>query len=223
MRTGRVAAAAILAAILLAIGSAASAHRLDEYLQATLISVGKDRIHAQIRLAPGVAVSSLVLAGIDRDADGAVSEAERRAYGERVLRDLSLIIDGTPVRLRLVSSRASSVEEMREGLGDIQLEVEGDVPPGGGHRRLRFENHHQGRIAAYLVNCLVPSDRDVLVTAQTRNDSQSAYELEYTQTSESPGPLLPGRWAGVMGWLGTAALVLFARIGLPRGRRDRRG
>src|SRR5438105_5016804 len=38
------------AAILLSIGLPATAHRLDEYLQATLISVEQERIHAQIRL-----------------------------------------------------------------------------------------------------------------------------------------------------------------------------
>jgi hypothetical protein len=208
MRTRVVAAVAVL----LPISAAAFAHRVDEYLQATIISVEKDRIHAQVRLTPGVAVFPSVLAGIDRNGDGLISETERRAYAERVLRDLSLTIDGEPVRLRLVSSRAAGVEEMREGRGDIQLEVEADVPRGGGHRRLRFENHHQSRIAAYLVNCLVPSDPDIRVTAQSRNYEQSVYELGYGQTGESSGPLRPGRWAGVMGWLGTAALA----VGLTR-------
>ena len=46
-------------AILLLAGTPASAHRLDEYLQATTISVEKDRVQAQIRLTPGVAVFSV--------------------------------------------------------------------------------------------------------------------------------------------------------------------
>ena len=41
------------------------AHRLDEYLQATMLSVGKDHMNAFMRLVPGVAVSSRVLAEID--------------------------------------------------------------------------------------------------------------------------------------------------------------
>jgi hypothetical protein len=210
MRTRLVATVAVVHAI----ATTAFAHRLDEYLQATIISVEKDRIHAQIRLTPGVAVFPIVLAGIDRDADGVISGAEQHAYAERVLRDLSLTIDGEPARLRLVSSRAASVEQMREGDGDIQLEVDADVPRGGGSRRLRFENRHQNRIAAYLVNCVVPRDPAIHVTAQRRNYEQSVYELDYVGGGDRPGPPFPGPWAGVMGWLGAAALLLFARIGL---------
>jgi hypothetical protein len=52
-------------AIILFLAASASAHRLDEYLQATIISVEKDRVQAEMRLVPGVAVSSFVLNGIE--------------------------------------------------------------------------------------------------------------------------------------------------------------
>jgi hypothetical protein len=168
-------------AILLLVGTPASAHRLDEYLQATILSVEKDRVQAQIRLTPGVAVFRKVLANIDTDADGVISEAEQRAYAERVLGDLSLTIDGDRLRLRLVSSKFAKIEEMKEGRGVIELEFNADVPSGGPDRRLIFENHHQSRIAAYLVNCLVPRDPDIRVTAQNRNHRQSFYQLDYVQ------------------------------------------
>lgn len=174
----RLAAAGV---ILLLVGTPAAAHRLDEYLQATTISVEKDRVQAQIRLTPGVAVFPMVLANIDTDADGVISEAEQRAYAERVLRDLSLTIDGDHLRLRLVSLKFAKTEEMRKGLGDIELEFNADVPRGGPNRRLIFKNRHQRRIAAYLVNCLVPRDPDIRVTAQNRNYQQSFYQLDYVQ------------------------------------------
>ncbi len=168
-------------AILLSVGAPAAAHRLDEYLQATTISVEKDRVQAQIRLTPGVAVFGKLLANIDTDTDGVISEAEQRAYAKRVLRDLSLTIDGGAVQLRLVSSKFARTEEMREGGGDIELEFNADVPRGGPNRRLIFENRHQRRIAAYLVNCLVPRDPAIRVTAQNRNYRQSFYQLDYVQ------------------------------------------
>jgi hypothetical protein len=199
------------AAILLSIGRPAFAHRLDEYLQATTISVERDRVRAQIRLTPGVAVFPGVLAGIDADADGVVSEAETRDYAERVLRDVSLTVDGERLPLRLVSSKAARVEDMREGRGDIALEVDAGVPRRGRDRRLVFENHHESRIAAYLVNCLVPSDPDIRVTAQSRNYEQSLYRLDYVETDPRAGPLSLAPWPAAAGWLGTAAVVLFAR------------
>jgi len=198
--------------ILLSVGTPAFAHRLDEYLQATTISVAKDRVQAQIRLIPGVAVFPIVFASIDSDGDGIISEAERRAYAERVMRDLSLTIDGDRAPLRLVSSRASTVQEMKEGRGEVQLEVDANVAHGGPHRRLVFENHHESRIAAYLVNCLVPSDPDIRVMAQSRNYDQSFYQLDYVETADRSGLLSPGQWSGAAGWLGAAALVLFARL-----------
>ena len=202
--------------MLLSVGTPAFAHRLDEYLQATTISLEKDRVQAQIRLTPGVAVFPIVFASIDSDADGIISEAEQHAYAERVLRDLSLTIDGDRVQLRLVSSRASKVQEMMDGRGEIQLDVDANVPHGGHDRRLVFENHHESRIAAYLVNCLVPSDPDIRVTAQDRNYDQSFYQLDYVETGARSGPLSLGQWSGAAGWLGAAALVLFARLAATR-------
>ena len=201
-------------AVLLLVGTPASAHRLDEYLQATIISVEKDRVQAQIRLTPGVAVFPIVLANIDIDADGVISEAEQRAYAERVLGDLSLTIDGDRLQLRLVSSKSAKVEEMKEGRGDIQLEFNADVPAGGSNRRLIFENQHQSRIAAYLVNCLVPRDPDIRVTAQNRNYQQSFYQLDYVQADIRSGPPSFSYWSSARGWLGMAALLVFAWLAL---------
>ena len=84
----------------------AFAHRVDEYLQATTIAVEQDRVLVQLRLTPGIEVFPTVLALIDTDRDGAVSEARAarvRRAGARS--DLSLSVDGVRLPLRLVSSR----------------------------------------------------------------------------------------------------------------------
>jgi hypothetical protein len=70
---------------------------------------------------------------------------------------------------------------MRAGLGEIQIEFSADLLRSDPARKLIFENHHQRRIAAYLVNCLVPRDREMRIVAQNRNELQSFYELEYVQ------------------------------------------
>jgi hypothetical protein len=57
-----------------------------------------------------------------------------------------------------------------------------DLPRGGRQRKLVFENHHQEKIAAYLVNSLVPSDPDLRLLTQNRSYTQSYYELDYVQT-----------------------------------------
>ena len=215
----RVAAAAALA---LLAATPASAHRLDEYLQATTLAVEKGRIQAEISLSPGVAVFPVVFAGIDADADGIVSAAEERTYAERVMRDLALSVDGTRLPLRRVSSTFSTVEALREGRGGMRIAFESDVPPGGVSRVLTFENHHQRAIGAYLVNGLVPRDPAIRIEAQNRSYEQSFYQLDYSDAAAPSGVLSLTSWSGLWKWLGSAAIVLIAGVGLLRGR-DRAG
>src|SRR5579871_3042434 len=151
MKTKLVAAIAIF----ISLGGVASAHRLDEYLQATIISLEKDHVQVAMRLIPGVAVSSSIIATIDSNGDGVVSIAEQQAYAERVLGDLSLTVDGNRLKPKLVSVNFPLLEQMREGIGEIHIEFTADLPRGGPNRRLILENHHQSRNAAYLVNSLV--------------------------------------------------------------------
>jgi hypothetical protein len=201
------------AAILLSLGAPASAHRLDEYLQATIISVEKDRVQAFMRLIPGVAVSSIVIPSIDTNGDGIISDTERQSYAERVLGDLSLSIDSHPLKPRLVSVDFAGTSEMKEGLGEIRIEFSADLPrTDGSNRRLIFENHHHGRIAAYLVNCLVPHDKTIQITAQNRNENQSFYQLDYVQ-AESRSDLISYRWwSSVRASLGPIALLFSAGL-----------
>src|SRR5579871_6211740 len=159
--------------ILLLIAASAGAHRLDEYLLGTLISVGKDRIEAQMTLTPGVLVYPSVIAEIDTDGDGVVSESEQQDYAARVLRDLSLTVDGHRLAPRLVSIAFPAMDEMKEGRGEIRLDFRADLPRGGAFRRLILKNRHQTRIAAYQVNCLVPRDPDLRIVSPDRNYTQS--------------------------------------------------
>src|SRR5258708_30141272 len=93
-------AVGVLLAISL-VGNAA-AHRLDEYLQATLIGVTRDGIDVEIQLTPGVAMLPVLMAVIDQDRDGRISSGEDRAYVSRVAREGELRVDGLPAPLSLI-------------------------------------------------------------------------------------------------------------------------
>jgi hypothetical protein len=203
MKTGLIAAGAML----LLAATSATAHRLDEYLQATTLLVEKDRVQTQLRLTPGVAVFPTVRAGIDSDGDGVLSVAEQQAYAQRVLADLSLTLDGTPLRLRLTSLKFAAIADLREGRGEIRLDFAAAVPSGNPQRKLVFENRHHSRIAAYLVNSLVPRDPGIKITSQYRNYPQSFYQLEYTQDTAAQSL---GGWSNAGGWLGAVALFVLA-------------
>ena len=103
----------------------AAAHRLDEYLQATLIGIAQGSVVLEIRLTPGVAVLPVVMSEIDRAMATGAFPAKKRAYlcGSRVVRDVELRVDGRPASLSLVESTFPALDEMRQGLGTIRLKL----------------------------------------------------------------------------------------------------
>lgn len=175
---------------LVSLGVPAFAHRLDEYLQAMIVSVAQNHISASMRLIPGVAVSAAVISATDSNGDGVFSQAEQQTYAQKVLRDLSLSEDGHPLKPRLKAVSFPAVADMKEGLGEIHIEFAADLPAGGSHRSLVVENHHQTRMSVYLMNVLVPQDRNIRVTAQNRNPNQSYYRVDYLQSGGQQDSLL---------------------------------
>jgi hydrogenase/urease accessory protein HupE len=190
---------ALCAVIVLSVAAPAFGHRLDEYLQATTFLVEEDHVELQMRLTPGVEVFDRVLAAINVTGHSVISEPEQRGYAEQVNRDLSLKIDGHRLQLRMLSFTFPELEEMKEGLGDILLNFQADLPQGGINRRLTLENHHLNGISVYLVNCLVPSDPNIQITAQDRNYDQSFYQLDFTKTGLRATSLFVGSL--LLGWL----------------------
>lgn len=201
--------------IFLSMVVSAPAHRLDEYLQATIVSVEKNRIHAEINLTPGIAVAPAVLREMDTDGDGVISNPEQRAYAQTVLQDLSFAAGGDRLNPHVISILFPAVEEMRAGTGEIRLVLEADLPPGARNRTLTFENHHDFRIAAYIVNCLVPRDPGIRIIGQSRNYSQSFYRLDFVDMRAAPGLLHFGFLRGAdIRELGTGAFLLLACLTL---------
>ena len=196
-----------LAALSLAVG--AGAHRLDEYLQATLIGVTRDGIDVEIRLTPGVAMLPAWMAVIDRDSDGEISAQEERAYAERVAREVELRVDGTASPLRLMESHFPALAAMRDGLGTIEIKLHAAR---GGHE-LRFENRHLPQISAYLVNCLSAPGDGLVVTRQVRDQAQRSIAFDYSfADGAAPLPWISqGRF-----WVGAAGLLLAVRLAFYR-------
>src|SRR5580704_1399726 len=118
--------AAVVVCVLLS-GRSASAHRIDEYLQATILSLESNRVQASMRLIPGILVAPSVIAGIDSNGDGVFSEGEERAYAQRVLGDLSITIDGQAVQPKPVSWSFPQPAQLRDGLGEIHIEYTADL------------------------------------------------------------------------------------------------
>jgi len=185
----------------------ARAHRLDEYLQAARVSLGRTRVLIELDLTPGATVASAIVPLIDSDADGVISPAEIEAYGRRVLADLTITLDGRDIVLQLTRIDAPSIDEMREGMGNIQLRATGRVNAGPGTRRLYLQNRHLPAASVYMVNALMPDDRAITVVSQRRDPQQSSATIAYEM---GPGRIAQATWLSI-GAIGLSALALFRR------------
>ena len=200
----------ITALLALSLVGGAAAHRLDEYLQATLIGVTRDGIDVEIHLTPGVAMLPVLMAVIDQDRDGRISSEEERAYVGRVAREVELRVDGVRAPLSLIESNFPTLEAMRQGLGTIGIKLR---TARSGHE-LRFENRHLPQVSAYLVNCLAAPSGGLVVGRQGRDEAQRSIEFEYSfGASAEAGPLAAwiaqgSTWPAVIGMLLVARMAV---------------
>ncbi len=188
--------------------SPAGAHRLDEYLQATLIGVTPDGIDVEMQLTPGVATLPVLMAVIDQDRDGRISPGEERAYAGRVAREVELRVDGLPAPLLLTESNFPTLEAMREGLGTIRMKLHAAR---SGHA-LRFENHHLPQVSVYLVNCLAAPADGLVVRRQKRDEAQRSIEFEYSFGEGAVAALRTASIAPGSFWPAAIGMLLVARM-----------
>lgn len=156
------------------------AHRLDEYLQATRISIELERIGVEINLTPGAALADNVFASIDQDRSGTVSPGEGAAYARLVVTSLSLNVDGRSFALTLDGYSYPPLADMRLGEGVIRLRASAKMPHASvGPHRLAFANTHRSDIGVYLINALIPTDDRIRITGQSRDTQQNEFKMDY--------------------------------------------
>ena len=174
------------AAVALLLSIDGQAHRLDEYLQAARLSLVPERVALELDLTPGVALAPEIIRIIDRDADATISSEEARAYGEAVMADVRLTLDGRAVNVRLERVEVPSAADLRAGLGTIAVRASGGINPlGAGRHSLQFQNNHHPDGAAYLINALAPNDPAIRVISQRRDPIQREGRIEYEISSSS--------------------------------------
>jgi hypothetical protein len=163
--------------IALALAASADAHRLDQYLQASRLSIDVARVEVEIDLTPGIAVASKVFGWI---------HPNENAYAQQVLSSIVLKADGAPVALTLDDSSFPTFQEMSEGAGTIRLRASASIPPGTpGRHQLCFLNMHRPESSIYLVNMLVPSNPRLKLGEQRRDIAQHQLTLDYAVIADA--------------------------------------
>jgi len=181
----------VSALLALSLVGGAAAHRLDEYLQATLIGVTRDGIDVEIQLTPGVAVLPVVMAVIDRDREEALNltgvEIHRQdAVGSRQLEH----VGDEARRDRLARLRLAVLARIREE------RHHGRDPLGRGELR-RLD--HEEQLHQVPVDRLAPGldEKDVgaadrLVVAAVRLTVRERAQLDFAELDADVIGDLPG-------------------------------
>ena len=178
--TSRVASIAFVAVVVCLLPRSASAHRVDEYLQATRISVERGRVVLDMTLTPGIEVAPLVFSWIDANHDGRISSKEGAAYAGHVLHSLELSVDGHPVALAAAAHEFPAFREMSLGVGAIRLRAAAKLPwMSAGDHRVVYRNTHRPEWSVYLANALVPDDNRVQIVEQQRDRAQRELTIHY--------------------------------------------
>ncbi len=165
----------------------ASAHRLDECLQATRISVETNRIDLAIDLTPGVAMANRLWGLVDEDRDGQVSAEEQAAYVRRVWKETRIGLDGMVLSPRETEVSFPSFEEFRSGHGVIRMRASADIRPlVVGSHQLTLTNAHLPSLSVYLVNALMPKNGAITITGQGRDELQKGYRLDFGVKGSAP-------------------------------------
>jgi hypothetical protein len=171
--------AGLTAVAALALPPVASAHVLDEYLQATRIDLERDGLILDLELTPGVEIAPVVFGTLDTNRDGRLSHTECHEYARRVVRDLR-VTGERPLSVTLLEASCPAFEAVQAGVGTIRVRATSplriDRP---GRHRLVYRNLHDPARAAYVVNALVPAVGGVTITALERDPGQSELALSY--------------------------------------------
>ena len=208
MKTRTLLIALMFGIVGLALPEGAAAHRLDEYLQASRISVERDAIELEIDLTPGMNVASQIFASIDTNGDGHISSVESDAYARLVFDSIALNADGRPLRVSLLDQRFPEFHEMALGVGTIRLRATAALSSAAaGRHHVYYRNTHQPEIGVYLVNALLPEDKQIEITQQRRDYAQHELSVEYRVIADSRL------------WWVVAGLAMVGVLGVSRGRK----
>jgi hypothetical protein len=138
------------------------------------------QIAVSIDLTPGVEVVQDVLGSIDPGGSAHIPPRQAEQYIERVLQDLRLDLDGQRQSITLIRATFPSRADMELGEGTIHLQAVATISNlKPRQHEILLRNNHLPKISVYLVNALVPEDKAIQITSQTRDELQTEYRLNF--------------------------------------------
>lgn len=152
----------------------------------------------ELDLTPGVLVAPQVIALMDSNGDGQISEEEAQAYARRVLSEVRVEVEQQPYSLVPTAVVLPPMLNLTAGVGMIR--VEATLSPDGTQRPLRAGPHevtvwngHAPVKSVYQSAVVLQRAGAIEVGQQTRDDLQQSLRVDYsvvapTQAAGSSAP-----------------------------------
>ena len=158
----------------------ASAHSLDQYVQASYITVAPSQIGVELDVTPGVLIAPQVLALLDANGDQQISDAEGQAYAARILKDVTLTVDGQPQVLRVTKIEMPTYLVMQAGYGTMRVFTQTNAGSAwSGTHQLAYTNSYQTTGIAYQVNAFLDDTKQVTLGTQNRDATQQSITMDF--------------------------------------------
>ncbi len=122
---------------------AASSHPIDEIVQATYISFGKNEISVELDLTPGAGVAPEIVDDIDANHNRRIEKSEIRSFAMRVLENCVLRVDDSALLLILTDSNLPTYQTLWAGLDEIKIYAIVSNPLTEGTHWLDYENRYE--------------------------------------------------------------------------------
>lgn len=107
----------------------------------------------------------------------------------QVLADTMLTLDDKPIDLEILAARFPAKADVKKVIGQISLSLQAPWVLAHGTHRLQLMSRHRRTLSSYLVNALVPVDREMHITGQQRSADRTDYVLDFQRDKSTLLPL----------------------------------
>jgi hypothetical protein len=160
---------------------AALAHPVDEVVQGAYLTLARGEVRLELDLTPGTEVADIVLKSLDANGDKAISGAEGRAYGERVLKQSTLALGGKAAAWRLDRVSMPPYEQIAVETATIKVYAIAQRPDRAGAQSLSYANSYQPARSQWIANIFLQPGGGwkYRVTGQKHTDDGRGLAVSY--------------------------------------------
>lgn len=167
--------------LLLAPGWAA-AHPVDEVVQGAYLTLAPGTVRLELDVTPGPAVAGAVLRSLDARPDRLITDAEARAYAERVLAQSAILLDGVAAAWRLEKVSTPPYDALRLKADTLKIYAVAARPDQVGSHSLSYHNRYRPADSQCIANIFLQPGPGLRyrVTGQTHSDDGRVLTVSYT-------------------------------------------